>query len=57
MDSEWRIDIHPGYRTKVIQVGNATVEINRPILTDDERRKREGQVKDALIHFERSANR
>lgn len=54
MESEWRTDVHPGYRTKVIKVGNATVEINRPILTDEERRKRERQVMDALIHFERS---
>ena len=56
MDSGWRTDVHPGYRTKVIQVGNATVEINRPILSDKERRKREGQVKDALIQFERSVS-
>lgn len=56
MDSEWNTDIHPGYRTKVVKIGNATVEINRPILTDDERRKREAQVKDALIFFERSVN-
>lgn len=52
--AEWRTDVHPGYRTKVIQVGNATVEINRPILTDEERRRRENQVRDALIQFERS---
>ena len=54
MDSEWRTDVHPGYRTKVIRVGNATVEINRPILTDEERRKRERQVVDALAQFGRS---
>ena len=54
MDSGWTTDVHPGYRTKVIKVGNATVEINRPILTDEERRKREKQVLDALICFERS---
>ena len=54
MATEWTTDVHPGYRTKVIQVGNATVEINRPILTDEERRRRENQVRDALIQFERS---
>ena len=54
MATDWTTDVHPGYRTKVIRVGNATVEINRPILSDEERCKREGQVKDALIHFERS---
>ena len=42
---------YEGYRTKVIQVGNATIEINRPILTDAERIKRENQVKDALRGF------
>lgn len=56
MEPEWKIDIHPGYRTKVIRVGNATVEINRPILTDEERRRRENQVRDALIQFERSVS-
>lgn len=55
MDSEWRTDVHPGYRTKVIRVGNTTVEINRPILSDTERRIREDRVRDAIIQFERSA--
>ena len=56
MESEWRPDVNPGYRTKVIRVGNATVEINRPILTDEERRKREQQVIDALVQFGRSVS-
>lgn len=56
MEPEWRTDVHPGYRTKTIRVGNATVEINRPILTDEERRRRENQVRDALIQFERSVS-
>ena len=43
--------IREGYSTKVIQVGNATIEIHRPILTDEERNKRENQVKDALRGF------
>lgn len=55
MDSEWRTDVHPGYRTKVIRVGNTTVEINRPLLSDAERRIREDRVRDAIIQFERSA--
>lgn len=54
MSTEWRTDVHPGYRTKVIRVGNATVAINRPILSDEERIRRENQVRDALIRFERS---
>ena len=51
MESEWRTDINPGYRTKIIQVGNSTVEINRPILDEMERAKREEQVKLALAAF------
>ena len=47
----WTTDILPGYRTKVIRVGNATIEIHRPVLTDAERSKRETQVTDALRHF------
>lgn len=54
MTSEWRIDINPGYRTKTIKVGNATIEINRPILDAKEQARREKQVRDALIHFGRS---
>ena len=50
-NDQWVTGIHEGYRTKVIQVGNATVEINRPILTDAERSKRENQVIDALRGF------
>lgn len=57
MDSEWRTDVHPGYRTKVVKIGNNTVEINRPILTDEERRKREKQVMDDLVRAERGLSR
>ena len=48
---EWVTGIHEGYRTKVIQVGNATVEINRPILTPEEQAKREESVIRALKDF------
>lgn len=48
---EWVTGIREGYRTKVIRVGNATIEIHRPILTDEERSKRENQVIDALRGF------
>lgn len=51
MESEWRTDIHPGYRTKIIQTPYGTAEINRPILNDTERLKREEIVKLALAHF------
>lgn len=51
LSSEWVTGIREGYRTKVIQVGNATIEIHRPILTDAERNKRENQVKNALKGF------
>ena len=54
MSSMWRTDINPGYRTKIIQIGNATIEINRPILGAAEQARRENQVKDALKLFGRS---
>ena len=50
-ESEWRTDIHPGYRTRTIRVGNATIEINRPILTPEEQAKREEAVIQALKGF------
>lgn len=48
MDDVWVTGVREGYRTKVIRVGNCTVEIHRPILTEAEQSKRENQVKDAL---------
>ena len=47
-DGDWVTGINPGYRTKTIKVGNATIEINRPILTDEERKKAEAKVIQAL---------
>ena len=51
MTAEWVTGIHEGYRTKVIRVGNATIEINRPILSPDEQAKREDAVRQALKSF------
>ena len=51
MESEWRTDVHPSYRTKVVKVGNCTVEINRPLLDAAEQAKREEQVRQALAAF------
>jgi hypothetical protein len=51
MSAEWVTGIHEGYRTKVIKVGNATVEIRRPILTPTEQKRREDQVIEALKCF------
>ena len=50
-ESDWVTGIKEGYRTKAIQVGNATVEIHRPLLTEQEQRKRENLVIDALRGF------
>ena len=47
----WVTGIREGYRTKVIRVGNAIVEIHRPLLTEEEQHKRENQVIDALRGF------
>ncbi len=48
MSEDWVTGIKDGYYTKTIQVGNCTVRINRPILDDQERARREEQVIDAL---------
>ena len=51
MTDTWATGVHEGYRTKVIRVGNCTVEINRPILSPDEQAKREEAVRQALRSF------
>ena len=51
MSSEWTTNVHEGYRTKVMKVGNCTIEINRPILTPEEQKRREDRVIEALKHF------
>lgn len=56
-ESEWVTDIHPGYRTKTIRVGNAAIEINRPILAPEEQARREEQVKQALASFGKEQKR
>ncbi len=50
----WVEGINPGYRTKIIKYGNCTIEINRPILTPEERQKREAEVIRALSNLGRS---
>ena len=42
------------YYSKTIQVGNVTVTIHRPILTDAERLKVEENIKSALSRFGRA---
>lgn len=56
MSSEWTTDVHEGYRTRVIKVGNCTIEINRPILTPEEQKRREDQVIEALKRFGKETN-
>ena len=51
MTQEWRTDVHSGYRTTVLKVGNCTVEVNRPILTPDEQKRAEERVIEALKRF------
>ena len=51
MTSEWTTDVHEGYRTKVMKVGNCTIEINRPILTPEEQMRQEKLVIEALKRF------
>jgi hypothetical protein len=42
------------YRTKTIQVGNATVCIHQPILTESERKKVEENIVSALSRYGRA---
>ena len=56
MTDVWRTDIHPGYRTKTIKVGNSTIEINRPLLDAAEQARREREVKEALVGFGKVRN-
>ena len=51
MTPEWRTDVHEGYRTTFLTVGNCTIEVNRPILTPEEQKRRENQVIEALKRF------
>ena len=51
MSDVWVTNVHAGYRTKTIKVGNCTIEINRPILTPEEQKRREARIIEALKHF------
>lgn len=51
MTTEWQTNVHEGYRTKVLQVGNCTIEVNRPILTPEEQKRREDRVIEAMKRF------
>ena len=48
MSESWVTGIKEGYYTKTFQVNNCTVTVHRPILDDQERAKREDQVRNAL---------
>lgn len=51
MASEWTTNVHEGYRTTVLKIGNCTVEVNRPILTPAEQKRAEERVIEALKRF------
>ena len=51
MTTEWQTNVHEGYRTKVLRVGNCTIEVNRPILTPEEQKRREDRVIEAMKCF------
>ena len=38
----------PGYRCKIIERGNISIRVFRPLLTDAERKKREHQIMSAV---------
>ena len=45
---EWTTTNLPGYREKTMQYGNCTIVVFRPELTQQERAKREQQIKTEL---------
>ena len=49
--ADWETGIKEGYYTKTMQIGNCEVTVHRPILSDEERAKREARVIDALKGF------
>ena len=57
MTSEWRTGVHPGYYTKIIRTPYGTAEINRPILTPEERAMAEARVVAALSNFAKAERR
>ncbi len=47
--SEWKVsEENPGYMTQTITVGRITVEVLRPILSVEERAKREKQIMNSI---------
>ena len=48
MESDWVTGIKDGHYSKTMQIGSCTVTVHRPILDDQERAKREEQVRNAL---------
>ena len=57
MRNAWETGHKEGYETKIVQVGNCTVRIHAPILDDQERARREEQVRDALRGLIRRENK
>ena len=51
MTDGWTAGVHTGYRTKIVQTSNVTIEINRPILSPEEQSRREETVRQALEGF------
>ena len=49
--ADWQTNVHDGFRTRFLQYGNCTIEINRPILSEEEQKRREKQVMEALKCF------
>ena len=48
MSNSWETGIKEGHQTKIVQVGNCTVRIHRPILDQNEQSRMEEKVRDAL---------
>lgn len=48
MGDNWTTDVRPGYRTKTLQYKGCTITVHRPILSDEERARREQEVVTAM---------
>lgn len=57
MTSEWRLDINPGFKTKIIRIGNNTAEILRPLLDEKEEARRKKDVEAGLLVFAKEMER
>jgi hypothetical protein len=50
-NGEWVTGIEPGYMTKIMHYKDATIYVNKPILTPEQEAKRDAAIVEALSRF------